>query len=139
MLRRALTVILAITPLLASADLCTVGALTGRAGMACPMESAGRVASAPASACPHCTPGAPMRAPARPPGPSCCDLRPQAAGAAATLLLAAPQAGDHQAVAPAAVDPAAAPVFALRSESDDGRAPPGPAPLLHSPRAPPLG
>jgi hypothetical protein len=142
-LRRVLTVLLAVTPLLAGADLCTVGALTGRASLACAMEGAAVApcaasASAPAPRCSHCAPAAPAKAPSRPHGPTCCDLRPQAADAAGTSSLAAPSTAQHAAVAPVPVVPVTFTVSAVRVAPDDGRAPPGHVALDRAPRAPPL-
>jgi hypothetical protein len=141
-LRRVLTVLLAVTPLLAGADLCTVGALTGRAALACAMEGAAvapcAAASAPAPRCSHCAPAAPAKQAARPHGPTCCDLRPQAADAAGTPALAAPSAARQPAVAPVVVVPAVAGASAVLVASDEGRAPPGHVALHRAPRAPPL-
>jgi hypothetical protein len=142
LLRRVLTVLLAVTPLLASADLCTVGALTGRAELACPLESGGpacSAATAPAPKCPHCAPAAPVREVPRSHGPTCCDLRPQAADVAGQPVQGAPPSNAHPAAIPAAVAPDLVTASRVRSAGDDGRAPPGAPPPLHSPRAPPLG
>ena len=141
-LRRVLTAILAVAPLLASADLCTVGVLTGRAGLMCGMESGMRdcrVVPAPVARCSHCASAAPVseKAPSR--GPTCCDLRPQAEGAASQPVLVLPRIVSH----PAAVSASAIPVIAVASPhmlvADDGRAPPAEPPPPPSPRAPPLG
>jgi hypothetical protein len=145
-LRRLLTAALVILPPLAGTDLCTVGALTGRAELMCGME---RTATAcPARpvllACPHCAPAgaAPASAPAPAPashGPTCCDLRPQAAGPGEAPTLAAPLTAVHLAVAapdPAGIPPAPAVACV---EPGAGRAPPGRSALPLSARAPPLG
>jgi len=141
-LRHALSVVLAVTPLLAGADLCTIGALTGRADLACAMESGGPVcgmASALAPKCSHCAPATPVRETPRSHGPTCCDLRPQAAAVAGQPVLAAPLPIAHPAVASAVVVPGVVTASAVRVASDAGRAPPGDVPVLRSPRAPPLG
>jgi hypothetical protein len=140
-LRRALGVMLALTPLLAGADLCTVGALTGRADLACAMESgapACRMAAAPAPGCPHCAPAAPVKGTPRRHGPTCCDLRPEAEGVAGQPVLVTPLPVVHPAAsfAEAPVVVAASP-FGIAP--DDDRAPPADLPPPHSPRAPPLG
>jgi hypothetical protein len=142
LLRRALTVLLAVTPLLASTDLCTVGALTGRAELACAMASgatACRVATAPAPKCSHCAPAAPARETPPSHGPTCCDLRPQAEAVAGQPALTAPPPAAHPAVASAVAAPGVATASAVRAAPADGRAPPGDVPVLRSPRAPPLG
>jgi hypothetical protein len=139
--RRALTVILAVSPLVASADLCIVGALTGRAELACAMESgapACRVATTTAPKCPHCAPAAPVRGIPRSHGPTCCELRPQGEAEAGQPVLAAPLAIAHPAVASALAAPVVT-ASAVCIASDDGRAPPGGLPAPLSPRAPPLG
>jgi hypothetical protein len=141
-LRRALTVLLAVTPLLASADLCTVGALTGRAGLACAMESGGpvcRMANTPAPKCSHCAPVAPERETPRSHGPTCCEMRPQAETVAGQPALAVPQPMAHPALPAAVAAPGVFTASAVRVALDDGRAPPGAPPALLSPRAPPLG
>jgi len=139
--RRVLTVLLAVTPLLASADLCTVGALTGRADLSCAMESgapACRVAPAPAPKCSHCTPAAPAKETPRSQGPTCCDLRPLADGASGQAALTAPSPVLHPVATLAPAAPVISPTSALAEAGDDGRAPPGEVPALLSPRAPPL-
>jgi hypothetical protein len=141
-LRRALTVILAVSPLVASTDLCTVGALTGRAELACAMESGGPacgVTAAPAPKCSHCAPATPARETPRSHGPTCCDLRPQAAAVAGQPMLAVPLPTAHPAVAPAAVAPDVVTASAVRVAPDVGRAPPRDVAVVRSPRAPPLG
>ncbi len=139
LLRRALTAILAVSPLVASADLCTVGALTGRAELACSMEpGAPACRVAPAPKCSHCAPAAPARETARSHGPTCCDLRPQAAAVAGQPMLAAPLPIAHPAVVSAVVAPGVVTASAVRVAPDDGRAPPGDVPAPLSPRAPPL-
>jgi len=140
-LRRTLSVMLALTPLLAGADLCTIGAVTGRADLACAMDSgapACRVASAPAPKCSHCAPAAPVKQAPHRQGPTCCDLRPEAAGTTTQPVLDLPLPVSHQAAAFVAVTPVlvASPFVDV---ADDDRAPPGATPLLRSPRAPPLG
>jgi hypothetical protein len=139
-LRRALSVILVLTPLLAGADLCTIGALTGRADLACAMESGGpacRAATAPAPKCSHCAPATPVKETPRPAGPTCCDLRPEAEAAAGQPVLVLPLPVAHPAVAPVAMPPVVvAPPFGIAS--DDDRAPPADLPPPVSPRAPPL-
>jgi hypothetical protein len=142
LLRRVLTVLLAVTPLLASADLCTLGALTGRAGLGCGMESGApgcRVAPETAPKCPHCAPTTPVREVPRSHGPTCCDLRPQAADVAGQPVLTAPSALQSPVVARAAAAPVVLTVSVACVTPDDGRAPPGDVPVLRSPRAPPLG
>jgi hypothetical protein len=139
---RALGVILAFAPLLAGADLCTIGAVTGRTGLACAMESGGPACTAtsvPAPKCSHCVPSAPVKETPRPHGPTCCDLRPQAADVAGQPVLVAPLPAAHPALASAVVAPGVGSARAVRVAPDDGRAPPGGAPVLRSPRAPPLG
>ena len=141
-LRRALTVMLAVSPLVASTDLCTVGALTGRAELACAMESGGPacgVATAPAPKCSHCARATPVRETPRSHGPTCCEMRPQAAAVAGQPVLAVPLPIAHPVVAPAVVALGVVTASAVRVAHDDGRAPPGDVPLLRSPRAPPLG
>jgi hypothetical protein len=140
--RQALAVILVISPLVASTDLCTLGALTGRAELACAMESGGpdcRLASRPAPKCSHCAPATPGRETPRPHGPTCCELRPQAENTAGRPSLTAPPLIANPAVTLAVVDPVVLPVAPACVASDDGGAPPGGAPVLRSPRAPPLG
>lgn len=141
-LRRALTVFLAVSPLLASADLCTVGALTGRTELACAMDSGGPacgVAATPAPNCSQCEPAAPAREAPRSQGPTCCDLRPQAAAVAGQPVLAVPQPTMHPAVVAAVVAPDVVTASAVRVAPDVGRAPPRDVRLRRSPRAPPLG
>jgi hypothetical protein len=140
-LRRALSVILALTPLLASADLCTIGALTGRADLACAMESGGpvcRAATAPAPSCSHCAPAAPAKETPRSHGPTCCDLRPEAEGAAGQPSLVPPLPVAHPASASIAVTPVIVVSSAFAIGPDDDRAPPADLPPSLSPRAPPL-
>ena len=142
LLRRALTLILAVGPLVASTDLCTIGALTGRAGLACAMESgahACRVAPAPAPRCSHCAPAAPARETPRSHGPTCCELRPQAEAEAGQSGLAVPLPIAHPALASAVAAPVVVTASAVRIAPDDGRAPPGDVAAPRSPRAPPLG
>jgi hypothetical protein len=142
LLRRALTVLLAVSPLVASTDLCTVGALTGRAELACAMESGGPacgVAAAPAPKCSHCAPATPVRETPRAHGPTCCEMRPQAAAVAGQPVLAAPLPITHLAVAPAVPARGVVTASAVRVAPDVGRAPPGDVPVLRAPRAPPLG
>lgn len=142
LLRRVLTVILAVSPLLAGADLCTLGALTGRAELACAMESGGpacRTVSAPAPKCPRCAPATPVRETPRSHGPTCCELRPQAAAVAGQPVLPVPLPTAHPVVAAVVVAPGVLQARAVRVAPDDGRAPPGDVPVLRSPRAPPLG
>jgi hypothetical protein len=139
--RRALTLLLAVSPLVASADLCTIGALTGRAELACAMESGGpvcRVTTAPAPKCSHCAPAVPERETPRSPGPTCCEWRPQAETASGQPSLTAPPVS-YSAVIQAVVVPGVATASPAPVAADDGRAPPGDVPLLRSPRAPPLG
>ena len=140
-LRRTLGVILALTPLLAGADLCTLGALTGRADLACAMESGGPVcgaATAPAPRCPYCAPAAPAKKTPRPDGPTCCDLRPEADGAAGQPVLVMPPPVAHPASAPVVESPVVvASLFGLAPDDDPG--PPADLPPPVSPRAPPLG
>ena len=141
-LRRALTALLAVAPLLTGADLCTIGAVTGRTALACGMESGATaaVAAAAASACgSHCAAGAPARETPRPHGPTCCDLRPQADGAAGAPSLVAPEASGHPAMAPIAPAPVVGPQAWSRVAPDAGRAPPSAPASLRAPRAPPLG
>jgi hypothetical protein len=143
-LRRLLAGALLIVPPLAGTDLCTLGALTGRADLMCGME---RTATAcPARpvppACPHCAPAAAAPASAPAPashGPTCCDLRPQAAGTGEAPTLTAPLPTAHLAVVapdPAGIPPAPA---IAGIEPDVGHAPPGESPPPLSARAPPLG
>jgi hypothetical protein len=142
LLRRALIVILALTPLLAGADLCTIGALTGRADLACAMElgaDACRVATAPAPKCSHCAPAAPVKETQRPHGLTCCDLRPEAEGAAGQPVLAVPLPVARPASASIAVPPVVVVASPIGIAPDDGRAPPVDLPPPLSPRAPPLG
>jgi hypothetical protein len=150
-LRRVLTTALAILPPLAGMDLCTVGAVTGRADLMCGMErtaSVCQVKTAP-RACPYCAPaeprptlrvGTPAPAPAPAPsrGPTCCDLRPQAAGTGEAPALGVPSIVAHPAAAAASVSGIAPPPSAVPVVSDAGRAPPGDRPPPLSPRAPPL-
>ncbi len=140
-LRRALGVILAITPLLAGADLCTVGALTGRADLACAMESGGpacRTVVAATPKCSRCAPAAPVPETPRSQGPTCCDLRPQGTAVAGQPVLDASSSAAVAVVSPLlpVSDPAAS--SSVRPDPDDGRAPPGGPPDRISPRAPPL-
>jgi hypothetical protein len=140
--RRALTLILAVSPLVASADLCTIGALTGRAELACAMESGGpacAVAPAPAPKCARCEPAAPACEAPRSHGPTCCELRPQAAAVAGQPVLAVPLPTAHPAAAATVAVPGVSAMRAVRIVLDDGRAPPGDVSVLRSPRAPPLG
>jgi hypothetical protein len=142
LLRRALTVFLAVSPLLASADLCTIGALTGRAELACAMESGGPacgMASAPTPKCSQCEPAAPTRETPRSQGPTCCELRPQAAAVAGQPVLAVPQPTVHPAVVAAVMASDVVTASAVRVAPDVGRTPARDVPLLRSPRAPPLG
>jgi hypothetical protein len=140
-IRRALTVLLALSPLVAGADLCTVGALTGRAELACAMESGGRVcgvAPSAAPSCSHCAPAAPVRETPRSHGPTCCELRPQAETVSVQPALTASPSIAHLAVASAVVTPGVATARPFRVAQDDGRAPPGDVPALRAPRGPPL-
>jgi hypothetical protein len=145
LLRRFLTAALVILPPLAGTDLCTIGALTGRTDLMCGMERAlARPAAAAPAACPHCASAGPAPAtgpaPASNGGPTCCDLRPQAATAGEAPALSAPAPLAHPAVtAPdfAFVIPPAPAVPCV--VADAGRAPPGDPPPPPSPRAPPLG
>ena len=140
-LRRSLGVILAFTPLLAGADLCTIGAVTGRAGMACAMEGAAYAscaAPAPAQRCSHCAPAPPAKGTPRSHGPTCCELRPQAETVSGQPVLAAPLPIAQLAVASAVVTPGVATARAVPVAPDDGRAPPGDVPVPRSPRGPPL-
>lgn len=142
LLRRALTVFLTVSPLLASADLCTVGALTGRKELACAMESGGPacgVAAAPTAKCSQCEPSAPVRETPRSHGPTCCELRPQAAAVAGQPALAVPQPAAHPAVVAAVMGYDLITASAVRVAPDAGRAPPGGVTPVRSPRAPPLG
>ncbi len=146
LLRRALALVLALAPLAAQADACTLGAVTGRTDVQCGMEMA--LATTPAVAaesgsCPFCHAGAPARGPSRgaPAGaPTCCDLKPQATPAAFAPQPAAPAGFEHPAIAAVVPAPEARPAAAsLRFDPDVGRAPPhaGRPPLPS--RAPPLG
>lgn len=144
-LRRVLTAVLAILPPLAGMDLCTAGAFAGRADLMCGMERTATACHAEAAppACAHCVPAAPAPEPAPEPvtdrGPTCCDLRPQAAGAGEAPALPVPLAASHPAVAapsPAAPRPAT-PATCVVTDAD--LAPPGGSPPPLSPRAPPLG
>lgn len=140
-LRRALSVMLALTPLLAGADLCTVGALTGRVDLACAMESGApgcRAATTPAPKCSHCAPAAPVRETPRSHGPTCCDLRPEAEGTAAQPVLVMPLPVSHPASSPIAMIPAVVVASPFGIVPDDDRSPPADLPPPHSPRAPPL-
>jgi hypothetical protein len=139
-LRRILTLLVGLAPLLAGADLCTLGAIAGRPDMACSMEAASRpVAPAGVKHCPYCgTKDAPRESP-RSQAPTCCDLRPQASGVAIAPLPGAPASHAHPAVAVAVAAPAAPVVSGFRPAPDVGRAPPGEPPAPLSPRAPPLG
>jgi len=141
-LRRALSVVLALTPLLAGADLCTVGALTGRSDLACGMEravAAPAVERAATPACPYCHPAAAPQPTRLPRGTTCCDLRPAAAAAATPPELSAPVTPAPAAVAGIAAAPEPPADASSRVARDAGRAPPGAPPSLHSSRAPPLG
>jgi hypothetical protein len=141
-LRRALSVVLALAPLLAGADLCTLGALTGRADLACAMESGGPacgVATAPASKCPYCASATPVKKTPRPDGPTCCGLRPEADGAAGQPVLVMPPPAAHPASSSIVVTPAVVVASPLGIAQDDDRAPPADLPPPLSPRAPPLG
>ena len=140
-LRRVLTVLVAVTPLLASADVCTIGAVTGRASLSCPMDAgapACHVAPRPAPKCSHCAPAAPVRETPRPSGATCCDVRPQAAAAAEQPVLGAPAPSAHPAWTSDVAVPVVVAVSRLPVLSDDGRAPPADLPPLLFPRAPPL-
>lgn len=149
LIRRVVTVLLAVTPLLPGADLCTVGALTGRAGLACGMESGASVcrvapgpavpAGTPIARCSHCAPAVPVREVPRSHGPTCCDLRPQAADVPGQPVLTAPSPVLHPMVALALAAPVVVTASAVSVTPDDGRAPPGDVPVLRTPRAPPLG
>jgi len=142
LLRRALTVLLAVSPLVAGADLCTVGAITGHAELACAMESGGPVcgmAPAPAPKCSHCAPAAPVRETPRSHGPTCCDLRPEAEGAAGQPVLVLPLPVAHPASASVAAAPVVVVAQAFAIGPEDDRAPPADLPPPVSPRAPPLG
>ncbi len=139
--RRVLSVLLALTPLLATADLCTIGALTGRADLACAMESGGpacRVATAPAPKCSHCAPATPVKETPRPRGTTCCDLRPEAEVAAGQPALALPLPVAHPASPAVGVTPVVVVASAFAMGPDDDRAPPADLPPPLSPRAPPL-
>jgi hypothetical protein len=140
-LRRALSVFLALAPLIAGADLCTIGALTGRADLACAMESGGpacRTMTVPVPKCSHCAPATPVKETQRPRGMTCCDLRPEADGAAGQPVLVQPSPVAHPASPSAGATPVLVVASAFAIGPDDDRAPPaGPPPPL-SPRAPPL-
>lgn len=139
-LRRLLTALLVVLTPLAGLDLCTAGALAGRADLMCGMERSARPCATP-PACPHCTPVPRVPTPPSPAshGPTCCDLQPQASSVGEVPALLTPAVTAHPAVAVADLvgDPPALP--AVRVEPPDGRAPPGEFPPPLSPRAPPLG
>lgn len=142
LLRRSLAVLLTVTPLLASADLCMVGALTGRADLMCGMERTATACHAEAAPppCARCvsTEPAPAPEPAPSQGPTCCDLRPQAEGSGGQPALFPPLPIAHPAAASVVVAPVVvASAFGIASGAD--RAPPADLPPPLSPRAPPLG
>jgi hypothetical protein len=141
LLSRALTVILAVSPLLATADLCTIGALSGRADLACAMESGGpacRAVTAPAPKCSHCAPATPVQETPRPRGTTCCDLRPEAEVAAGQPAPVSPLPVAHPASTVVGAIPVVDVVSALAIGPEDDRAPPADLPPPLSPRAPPL-
>jgi hypothetical protein len=141
-LRRLLTFALALAPLLAQADACTLGAVAGRPDLACGMEQVRPPVAAAVESCPYCHHEAPQAAPEkpRPAAPTCCDLKPQATVDAAVEAPGVPAGYDHPAASPVVTAPAAPVTAGVRIDPDAGRAPPGhrAAPPLPS-RAPPRG
>jgi len=140
---RLLTAFVAVMPLLAGADVCTVGALTGRGSPGCPLESAApacHVAADAAPACPHCAPAAPAAPRHETPRPAretCCGLRPEAPGTALQPALDAPAPSAHPALTGEVADAVLLVTSRAVAVSDDGRAPPADPPTPLSPRAPP--
>ncbi len=142
LLRRALTFALALAPLVAQADACTVGAVAGRPDMACGMERMQPVVASAAESCPYCHAGsaakpAPVRP--RPEHLTCCDLKPEATADAGIALPGFPAGFEHPAVAPIVSAPEAAVATRIAPVPDVGRAPPGGFSTLLPSRAPPLG
>lgn len=142
LLRRSLALLLTVTPLLASVNLCMVGAFTGRTDLMCGMERTATACHADAAppACAHCVSSEPAPAPEPAPsqGPTCCDLRPQAEGSGGQPALFPPLPVAHPAAASVVVAPVVvASSFAVAPGAD--RAPPADLPPPLSPRAPPLG
>lgn len=138
--RRSLAMLLAVTPLFASVNLCVVGAFTGRADLMCGMERTVAACHAEAAppVCAHCVPEEPAPKQAPSPGPTCCDLQPQAEGTGGQPVLVPPLPVAHPVAASVVVAPVVlASSFAVAS--DDDRAPPADLPPPLSPRAPPLG
>jgi hypothetical protein len=148
--RVAFTALSALVPLLGSADLCTVGVLAGRPSLECSSAMGAALCGAsaavkavavrPAEAprCSHCAPAAPARGTERPAGRSCCDLHPQAPGAAEAPVLPPPAVSAQPALPPTApAAPAPRASWLGRLFTRESHAPPGAFPRLFSSRAPP--
>jgi hypothetical protein len=139
-LQRVFATLVAVIPLLGGIDPCTVGALTGHLSLSCVSEAvmSCHAQAAPQPACSHCGPAAPERTDPRSVGGTCCDLKPQAPGAAEQPTLAAPVPAQHPALVVAVALPAPASAWHDRVVPAAGESPPGEPPLPLSPRAPPL-
>ncbi len=138
---RAFATFVAVVPLLVSTDPCTVGALTGRASVVCVARAEAALACAaqsPQPACSHCGQAAPEPGGPRPSGDTCCDLKPQAPGAAQQPALAFSPAAAHPACIARAEAPEPTSAWLGVCATAPGESPPGAPPSPGSPRAPPL-
>ncbi len=136
-----LATILAVLPLVAGTDPCTVGALIGRASLVCVARVEAMLAlaaqSAP-SACERCGPAAPDPRRPQPRGDTCCDLKPQAPGRPEQPGIALASTAAHPLCLAHAALPAPGTAWVGAGSGGSDESPPGqprPSPL---PRAPPL-
>jgi hypothetical protein len=140
-LQRVFATFVAVVPLVAGTDCCTVGALTGHASMVCVAQAEAAMSchvQTPQSACPYCAPAAPAPPGSQPRGGTCCDLKPQAPAAAQQPSLAAPFQIAHAAFPVVTVLPAPASAWHGQAVPASDGSPPGEIPAPLSPRAPPL-
>lgn len=141
-LQRGFATLVAVIPLLGGTDPCTVGALTGHVSMSCVSQAEAamscHVQTAPQPACSYCGPAAPETTDPRPQGGTCCDLKPQAPGAAEQPTLTAPVPAQHPALVVSAVTPAPDCAWHGHSAPASDGSPPGEIPQPLSARAPPL-
>jgi hypothetical protein len=142
-LQSALATLVAALPLLAGTDPCTIGALAGRASMACVAQAESvlgcPVAPTPAPACPHCAPASPAKGgrPA-PTTRTCCDLKPLASGAEQQPTLSVPSPALASSLPARAALAAPASDWYGRAVAARNAPPPGESLSPSSPRAPPL-
>ncbi len=139
-LKRLAATFAAVVPLLAGTDPCTVGALTGNASSVCVSKAeAAMVCHIEATSQPVCSRCAPPgTAPAPRSTATCCDLKPQAPGAAQAPALAVPAPSAHPAPAATIALPAPVAVWTGVATSASNHSPPGELARLLAPRAPPL-